>query len=834
MIRAVLDQLLTGVFEMKTSDIRVGGIYTAKVSNSVVEMEVLSINKRKGNTYRKGGTTYTCKNLKTSREVLIKSAAKFRGEVKPLTEEQKTHNAQVVKDWEKEHEAIRARAVGTYSCCVRPVGSPHADDCPLFPKEGKKGKESHEDILEALCADRPFGDTIKLEDEKSPDPSPTNVTPVMDQVCPVVSPVISVPSVAQAMKPRKTPGQIIAERNSLRSEGEKCPHPLSTQNDLMNTSSTPTVPSVSSVAPAPTHIMSQSSGNPAVGAGSGLAARLQTPHVSHGRGGKHLIVIARAGTGKTFTLTKGLANTFGIAQPDVIPSDQQRAVWDAMNESKGRIRNSATAMVCFNNGIAAELKNKVPQGCKAMTNHTMGSLSIRRNFKLAGGDDGSGVYDARVLDIICELFRKDRKEMAQQYPGLSGILKELVGLCKQNLVGFDFRSKQWTPSTNSDYWTAEIFDLCNHYGVDLSNEDMDGSNFHDFTDLVLQWVPKILERCKDVGQDSQIDFNDMIWLPVVLNLPIFMNDMLLVDEAQDLNPCQQALVQRAGKRLILCGDPKQAIYGFAGADVDSLPTMEKILGNSSLGVQTLPLNVTRRCGRAIVKEAQQIVPDFFAHESNPEGVVRHGKYDPPAVPGEDKPRSYHSSVQQGDMLLCRVNAPLVSQCFKFLKEGRAANIQGRNIGKGIVDLINKLACDTVPELITKIDEWSYYETQKENARRDPNEARLIAITDKAECLRSFTDGSKEIADVVKKIQSIFVNASDENEKGAPAVKREECINLSSIHKAKGLEAQRVFLLEPEGAKVPHPMAKSAWQKEQELNLRYVAITRAIQELVYVS
>lgn len=814
MIRAVLDQLLTGVSEMKMSDIVVGGIYTAKVSNNVVEVEVLTINEREGNVYRKGGTTYTCKNLKTGREVLIKSAAKFREEVKQAL-------AKDLPPQLGDNEAVNpsnpdgplwgelfsrrpreAAPTGTYSCCKQPVGWPHADDCPLFPKEGKKSSDPTATVP-----------AVKSVDDDS------------------VSETTKQESAPVAVKPKKTPGQIIAERNSA---------------SLLGRSFVPaedggTGPATSSASKIATDLLTQGfhiGEVSAVTKPSGLAQRLQTPHISHGRGGKHLIVIARAGTGKTFTLTKGLANTFGIAQPDIIPSDQQRAVWDAMNESKGRIRNNATAMVCFNNGIAAELKSKVPQGCKAMTNHTMGSLSIRRNFKLAGGDDGSGVYDARVLDIICELFGKDRKEMAQQYPGLSGILKELVGLCKQNLVGFDCLTKRWTPSTDSDYWTHEILDLCNHYGVDLSNEDMDGSNFHDFTDLVLQWVPKILERCKDVGRDSQIDFNDMIWLPVVLNLPIFMNDLLLVDEAQDLNPCQQALVQRAGKRLILCGDPKQAIYGFAGADVDSLPNMEKILGNSNLGVQTLPLNVTRRCGRAIVEEARKIVPDFFAHESNPEGVVKSARYEVPqlTIIGPDTPmaRRYHSDVKQGDMLLCRVNAPLVSQCFKFLKEGRAANIQGRNIGKGIVDLINKLACDTVPELITKIDEWQHYETQKENARRDPNEARLIVIGDKAECLRSFTDGSKEIADVIKKVSSIFVNASDENEKGAPAVKREECINLSSIHKAKGLEAQRVFLLEPEGAKVPHPMAKSAWQKEQEMNLRYVAITRAIGELVYVS
>lgn len=40
---------------------------------------------------------------------------------------------------------------------------------------------------------------------------------------------------------------------------------------------------------------------------------------------------------------------------------------------------------------------------------------------------------------------------------------------------------------------------------------------------------------------------------------------------------------------------------------------------SKRGCAILPLTVTRRCGKAIVKEANKIVPDFKAHESNPEG-----------------------------------------------------------------------------------------------------------------------------------------------------------------------------------------------------------------------
>jgi superfamily I DNA/RNA helicase len=69
-----------------------------------------------------------------------------------------------------------------------------------------------------------------------------------------------------------------------------------------------------------------------------------------------------------------------------------------------------------------------------------------------------------------------------------------------------------------------------------------------------------------------------------------------------------------------------------------------------------------------------------------------------------------------------------------------------------------------------------------------------------------------------------------SQKGGPEPKPEGTL-LSSIHRAKGLEAKRVFILRSD--LLPHPMAKSEWAKGQEKNLSYVAKTRAIETLVYV-
>jgi DNA helicase-2/ATP-dependent DNA helicase PcrA len=129
---------------------------------------------------------------------------------------------------------------------------------------------------------------------------------------------------------------------------------------------------------------------------------------------------------------------------------------------------------------------------------------------------------------------------------------------------------------------------------------------------------------------------------------------------------------------------------------------------------------------------------------------------------------------------------------------------------------------SVEELIRKITDWAADQVMKEQAKRNPSEEKVINITDRKDCILCFTDNCSTVDDVLKKIDDIF---TDKDLAG---------VKLSSVHKAKGMEAHRVFLLMPERAQIPHPMAKTEWQINQEYNLLYVAITRAINELVYVT
>jgi superfamily I DNA/RNA helicase len=416
--------------------------------------------------------------------------------------------------------------------------------------------------------------------------------------------------------------------------------------------------------------------------------------------------------------------------------------------------------------------------------HSLGFAAIRRVFR-------SVRVENYKLNNLLEDMIGDLREVTRAHPTLvSGALK-LTNLVKQTL-------------SDTDEYSLES--LATLYDVDLNGDK----------ERVFSLVPELIKQSAELT--TEIDFADMIWLPVYLNLPVYRNDLLVVDEAQDLNHCQQELALKAGDRLVLVGDDKQAIYGFAGADTTSLDSMRSRLEATERGCEVLPLTFTRRCGKRIVEAAQKIVEDFDAFPDAHEGEVD-------SVPLE----TYTSQVGDGDFVLCRVNAPLVSQCFRFLKDDRKATIAGRDIGQGLLNLLDRVmkGYDPLkgePDIVflnTGLEKWYHDEIRKETDKRNPSDAKLIALQDKYDCLQAFIENERSVKDVKSRIEKIFSDS-------------EEGIRLSSIHKAKGLEAERVFILAIDGASIPHPMARSEWQLEQEFNLKYVAITRAVKRLTWVT
>jgi superfamily I DNA/RNA helicase len=157
--------------------------------------------------------------------------------------------------------------------------------------------------------------------------------------------------------------------------------------------------------------------------------------------------------------------------------------------------------------------------------------------------------------------------------------------------------------------------------------------------------------------------------------------------------------------------------------------------------------------------------------------------------------------------------------------GRKAHIIGRDISSDLIDLALRLSKpqDKVYQFIDALEVWRMESSEKARKRMKTN--LLIEIQDKYETLCALSEGLDTVDQVIKRIEAIFV---DEEIPG---------INFSTIHRAKGLEANNIYILAPD--KMPHPMAKQEWEIVQEYNLMYVMITRVLSDtngngrLIYV-
>jgi DNA-binding transcriptional ArsR family regulator len=178
----------------------------------------------------------------------------------------------------------------------------------------------------------------------------------------------------------------------------------------------------------------------------------------------------------------------------------------------------------------------------------------------------------------------------------------------------------------------------------------------------------------------------------------------------------------------------------------------------------------------------------------------------------------------GDMVICRKTAPLVSLCIKLISKGIAATVKGREIGELIKGDLKEIAKMPGFRYFNFNDAVSAYRTAKQERYEGlENEEQLCeALKDKLEALTEIYKSQPQatcIAHLENYIDSLF---SDDN---SP-------ITLSTCHRAKGLEGERIFIIKPNDL----PMVwrdQQDWQLEQEHNLLYVALTRSKSELYVV-
>lgn len=491
-------------------------------------------------------------------------------------------------------------------------------------------------------------------------------------------------------------------------------------------------------------------------------------------GAGNLVVRARAGTGKTTTIIEAVKRA---PERDVL-------------------------LCAFNKRIAKELQAKVAAnngGAEVKTLHGVGFTIVQRYWERCNVDANRGFKLAQTAagdQAPDEMIRK---------------IVKLAGIGKGVLTNFRDREV-----------SLEVLeDLAGRF--DLEPDDQWKQDGWDTPKIArLAWQAMELATHRDEGARPTCDFDDMLFLPLANNWAQPRYDMVVVDEAQDMSAAQLELAQRVRRdigRTAVVGDDRQAIYGFRGADSTALDRLKRELDAAELG-----LTCTYRCGKAIVAYAQTLVPDFRAAETNGQGMIE-TLHETQLV----------ATAAVGDFILSRKNAPLVSICLRILRAGKPARIEGKDVAAGLKAIVKRWKPRSMAALLDAIERWEIREIEKiedDPKKKNTADDLIENVRDKAAILRALCDGLTNPAELMTRLDTLFGDSEED---------RRPAIVCSSIHKSKGLEAQRVFVLKntlyPQRKRMAKDglapfISKSAELEEQ--NLEYVAVTRAIDRLVWVS
>jgi superfamily I DNA/RNA helicase/DNA polymerase III epsilon subunit-like protein len=297
----------------------------------------------------------------------------------------------------------------------------------------------------------------------------------------------------------------------------------------------------------------------------------------------------------------------------------------------------------------------------------------------------------------------------------------------------------------------------------------------------------------------------------------FYANGILVHNCQDLNGLQQEI---AGKllhpegRIIFCGDPNQSIYAFAGADSQAFYNL-----NTRFNTQVLELNICYRCPTSHIELAQSLVPTIEAAPGAIQGEIEFKHLD--TLP----------SMPLGSMVICRLNAPLFAAYFQFIAQEKPAVIIGRDMGKGLLALVDKIATMegfryyNIAHFIER-----YADMEEAKLEKKPNAASKIAqLTDQITCLNVCVENfdCDNLECFKEKLEALFVDFKDKN------LDKSKVVTLCTVHRAKGLEADHIGLIYQRNSNgefkniMPLTWEKQReWELEQEFNIKYVAFTRA--------
>lgn len=494
--------------------------------------------------------------------------------------------------------------------------------------------------------------------------------------------------------------------------------------------------------------------------------------------------------------------------------------------------------IAFNASVVEEFKKKIKNPkTKVMTMHSLAYSIMLYNVEQESKDSGEkpkGFGSQRSKRTVSlDNFKPHKildEEITKRYGRYIEFAKRvflkdnyvnLYNLCRLTLTDM---------SSNKD-----VSRLINDHVLFLYYGD-EGYSAPDISEITS--TLKILDTKSKQQFETQgvIDFTDMLWITFnklkydnweVPYWALYTN--IYCDEVQDFSNIQLnflKFIKRTKGRYVFIGDFHQAIYNFAGANAQAFNQIPKMFAP----VETFDLPICYRCAKSHLSRVNR-------------------EYGIPILPCDDAQMGFVKTIDKnkiseyakaGDMVISRKNKWIAEVVLDLARNGTPIFIEDKEMVGAIKRQILSSKCTSVGTLEKFLQKVisnynkKLFEIVSKNVREGGHEEeRLEAVTetnskiDNTSFLLEILEGYLEhhaSSDSVSK----FSNFIDKLLNTTPSP---NCVRLCSIHKAKGLEATNVFVLNE--AKINYDFRNSKEQNVQEKNLSYIATTRAKEGLYLV-
>jgi len=489
----------------------------------------------------------------------------------------------------------------------------------------------------------------------------------------------------------------------------------------------------------------------------------------------NLLIDAGPGCGKTHTIVDAYLYLCATNKPLWITkyphSDEQIAIYNWVEKNFPRKEGEVprAAYMAYNKAIKVDIEKKIHKNATVHTHHGWGYSILLKKYGYLKLNDRRADYLVEKMESCLMYNNPLRFEWASSIRFVEKLKIELL-----------------TPS-------LETF-----YQLQAKYSDLAPFKIHD---RMVEQCSRLMQAMKKIDRMIGIDYTDQVWLALwEIKNPMFLYGF--VDECQDLSPDRLLLSQKLCENIVFCGDPRQAINAFAGADAHAFDKIRAICQDE------LPLKRSFRLPPNIIDMANRLKPSANL------------KAEPSKKPGNVANVSLHSVVawaktmsEKNVLVVCRYNAPLLKVGLQLIREKIPCSSIGDTLAKTLISTVKNRKAKSKTDLLEKLDNY------EQTCLRKGSALSKEATKDKFDCIRYILTFCSEVDDFEKTIKKMM-----------EPVKGNYCITLSTVHKAKGLEETHVAILLPP---VASSRADTPEMKEQEENLEFVALTRTKRDLYYI-